>query len=184
MTGSAKQSIAPQGKYGLLRRVAPHKRLAFVAGNDGGGGPAELFEKDTAVPGEIDLAKLLRNMKPEMHDGVFVFCSIPADKEIPAELRPVHLFREREGTTLVLRREEADSAGLSHQFASRLITLTVHSSLEAVGFLAEITGRLAQAGISVNAVSAYYHDHLFVPDHRADEALDILQAMSRPDSAG
>ena len=135
------------------------------------------------MPGENNLATLLRNMKPEMHDGVFVFCSIPAAAEIPAALRPVHIFREREGTTLVVRREEAESAGLSHQFASRLITLTVHSSLEAVGFLAAITGRLAEAGISVNAVSAYYHDHLFVPDHRADEALQLLQNMSGPDPA-
>ena len=117
-----------------------------------------------------------------MHDGVFVFCSIPADKEVPATLRPVHLFREREGTTLVMRREEAESTGLPHQFASRLITLTVHSSLEAVGFMAAITGRLAEAGISVNAVSAYYHDHLFVPERRADEALQLLQEMSRPGS--
>jgi hypothetical protein len=135
------------------------------------------------MPGESNLATLLQNMKPEMHDGVFVFCSIPAAAEIPATLRPVCVFREREGTTLVVQREEADSAGLSHQFASRLITLTVHSSLEAVGFLAEITGRLAEARISVNAVSAYYHDHLFVPDHRADEALHLLQEMSKPDSA-
>ena len=129
------------------------------------------------MPGEQNLTTLLQNMKPEMLDGVFVFCSIPADKEIPAALRPVLTFREREGTTLVVRREEAESAGLSHQFASRLITLTVHSSLEAVGFLAAIAGRLAEAGISVNAVSAYYHDHLFVPDHRADEALHLLQDM-------
>ena len=135
------------------------------------------------MPGESNLAKLLQNMQPEMHDGVFVFCSIPADEEIPAALKPVQMFREREGTTLVVRREEAESAGLPHQFASRLITLTVHSSLEAVGFLAEITARLAEAGISVNAVSAYYHDHLFVPEHRADEALRHLQDMSRPDSA-
>src|SRR5206468_7870998 len=137
------------------------------------------FEKDKAMPGERDLAMLLRNMKPEIHEGVFVFCSIPAEKEIPAALRPVHMFREREGTTFVVRREEAESAGLSYQFASRLITLTVHSSLEAVGFLAAITGRLAEAGISVNAVSAFYHDHLFVPDDRADEALRHLQDMSR-----
>ncbi|MET3841242.1 ACT domain-containing protein [Bradyrhizobium sp. OAE829] len=134
------------------------------------------------MSGERDLATLLQNMKPEMHDGVFVFCSIPADKEIPATLRPVHLFREREGTTLVMRREEAASAGLPYQFASRLITLTVHSSLEAVGFLAAITGRLAEAGISVNAVSAYYHDHLFVPEHTADEALQLLQEISKPNS--
>ena len=136
--------------------------------------------KGYRVPGESNLAKLLRNMEPELHDGVFVFGSIPADNEIPAALRPVYLFREREGITLVVRREEAEGAGLSYQFASRLITLTVHSSLEAVGFLAEITGRLAEAGISVNAVSAYYHDHLFVPDHRADEALQLLQAMAGP----
>ena len=134
------------------------------------------------MPGERNLATLLRSMKPEMQDGVFVFCSVAADSEISATLRPVLTFREREGTTLVLRREEAESAGLSYQFASRLITLTVHSSLEAVGFLAEITGRLAEAGISVNAVSAYYHDHLFVPEHRAVEALRLLQDMSKPDA--
>ncbi|MDE5453057.1 ACT domain-containing protein [Bradyrhizobium sp. CSA112] len=131
------------------------------------------------MPGERDLKTLLQNMTPEMHEGVFVFCSISEDKEIPATLKPLHIFREREGTTFIVRREEAESAGLSYQFASRLITLTVHSSLEAVGFLAAVAGRLAEAGISVNAVSAFYHDHLFVPEHRADEALHHLQNMSR-----
>jgi hypothetical protein len=131
------------------------------------------------MPGERDLNTLLQTMKPEMHEGLFVFCSISEDKQIPAALRPVHVFREREGTTLVVRREEAENMGLSYQFASRLITLTVHSSLEAVGLLAAITGRLAEAGISVNAVSAFYHDHLFVQEHRADEALQLLQSMSK-----
>jgi hypothetical protein len=131
------------------------------------------------MPGERNLKTLLQNMKPEMHEGVFVFCSMSEDKEIPAALRPLHIFREREGTTLVVRREEAETAGLSYQFASRLITLTVHSSLEAVGFLAAITSRLAEVGISVNAVSAFYHDHLFVPEQRADEALRHLQGMSK-----
>src|SRR5215217_2749167 len=131
------------------------------------------------MPGEGNLRTLLQNMKPEMHEGVFVFCSISEDKEIPADLRPVHIFREREGTAFIIRREEAEAANLSYQFASRLITLTVHSSLEAVGFLAAITGRLAEAGISVNAVSAFYHDHLFVPDHRADDALQHLQDMTK-----
>jgi hypothetical protein len=131
------------------------------------------------MSGERDLNTLLQTMKPEMHEGLFVFCSISEEKEIPATLRPVHVFREREGTTLVVRREEAENMRLSYQFASRLITLTVHSSLEAVGLLAAITGRLAEAGISVNAVSAFYHDHLFVPERRADEALQLLQSMSK-----
>jgi uncharacterized protein len=129
------------------------------------------------MAGELDLGALLRNVRPEMHQGIFVFCTIAEGEEIPGAIRPLLAFREREGTTLVMRREEAERLGLRYQFASRLITLTVHSSLDAVGFLAAITARLAQAGISVNAVSAFYHDHLFVPDHRADEALRHLQSM-------
>jgi hypothetical protein len=138
-----------------------------------------LLKGHVAMPGERNLKTLLQNMKPEMHEGVFVFCSLSLDEEIPATLRPVHIFREREGTAFIVRREEAEAAGLPYQFASRLITLTVHSSLEAIGFLAAITGRLAEAGISVNAVSAFYHDHLFVPEHRAEEALHHLQNVSK-----
>jgi hypothetical protein len=136
------------------------------------------------VSGERNLKTLLKDMKPELQAGIFVFCTIPEDKEITitSAIRPVLMFREREGTTLVIRREEAESAELPYQFASRLITLTVHSALEAVGFLAAITARLAEAGISVNAVSAFYHDHLFVPEHRADEALSLLQNMSRSET--
>ena len=132
---------------------------------------------------ELDLQTLLTGMKPEMQPGIFVFCTISEGTEIPAATRPLLTFREREGTTLIIRREEAESLGLAYQFVSRQITLSVHSSLEAVGFLAAITRRLAEAGISVNAVSAFYHDHLFVPHDRADEALARLQDMMRkPDT--
>ncbi|WP_407169913.1 ACT domain-containing protein [Bradyrhizobium sp. ORS 111] len=133
------------------------------------------------MAGERNLETLLRDMKPEMQDGIFVFCTIAADADMPVGIRPVLTFRESEATTLVMRKDEAERAGLHHQFASRLLTLTVHSSLEAVGFLAAVSGRLAEAGISVNAVSAVYHDHLFVPEHRADEALALLQGMTGRD---
>ena len=131
------------------------------------------------MQGENDLRTLLKGMKPEMQEGVFVFCSLPEDREIPAAPAPLLIFREREGTTLILRREEAELAKLPCQFASRHITLTVHSSLEAVGFLAAITARLAEAGISVNAVSAFHHDHLFVPENKASEALRLLQELQQ-----
>lgn len=127
---------------------------------------------------ERDLAVLLRQMKPELQPGTFVFCTIAPDKRIPAALNPLLTFREQEGTTLVILREEAEAAGLRYAFASRLIALTVHSALDAVGFLAAIAARLAEAGISVNAVSAYHHDHLFVPAGRADEALMLLRDMA------
>ena len=136
------------------------------------------------MPGERDLPALLRTMRPELQAGVFVFCVLPNDTETSPSLSPLFSFREKEGTTWVVRREEAERAGLSCQFASRLITLAVHSALDAVGFLAAVTTRLAEAGISVNAVSAFHHDHLFVPEHRADEALQLLLEMSRGQASG
>ncbi|MET4295119.1 hypothetical protein ABIB06_006089 [Bradyrhizobium sp. LB8.2] len=131
------------------------------------------------MTGERDLDALLRHMKPEMRSEAFVFCTIPTDQPIPAMLSPLLTFREQEGMTLVIPREEAEAAGLSYAFASRLITLTVHSALDAVGFLAAITARLAAAGISVNAVSAFHHDHLFIPADRADDAMAVLQELSK-----
>ena len=130
------------------------------------------------MAGERDLGSLLRHMKPALQPGIFVFCTIPASESVPAALNPLLTFREQEGTTLVIAREEAEAAGLRYAFASRLITLTVHSALDAVGFLAAITARLADAGISVNAVSAFHHDHLFVPVDRANEAMALLQELS------
>jgi hypothetical protein len=130
------------------------------------------------MTGERDLDALLRDMKPEMRPGFFVFCTIATGEVVPAALSPLLIFREQEGTTLVLLREEAEAAGLRYAFPSRLITLTVHSALDAVGFLAAITAHLAEAGISVNAVSAFHHDHLFVPAHRADDAMAVLREMS------
>ncbi|OPY97274.1 ribonuclease H [Bradyrhizobium sacchari] len=126
------------------------------------------------MTGERDLDALLSNMKPELLDGIFVFCTVATSASIPATINPLLTFREREGTTLVVPHEQAEAAGLRYAFPSRLITLTVHSALDAVGFLAAITARLAEAGISVNAVSAFHHDHLFVPVDRADEAMALL----------
>ena len=45
-------------------------------------------------------------------------------------------------------------------FPSRLITLTIHSSLTAVGLTAAFTTALGDAGISCNVVAAFYHDHI------------------------
>lgn len=131
------------------------------------------------MAGERDLKALLRDMQPDLQDGIFVFCTLAPNECVPAEISPLLTFREQEGITLVMRRQEAERAELHYELASRLITLTVRSSLDAVGFLAAITARLAEAGISVNAVSAFYHDHLFVPADRADEAMGVLQAMSK-----
>jgi len=47
--------------------------------------------------------------------------------------------------------------------------------------LARVTTALAQGGMGVNPVSGFYHDHLFVPEDRAEDAMAILvQLASEP----
>ena len=126
---------------------------------------------------ERNLTTLLRSMRPTLRDGEYVFCALPHGVLAP-DVESVCAFREDEGLTIVVGRGEADTCGLPYESVFRWITLTVHSSLDAVGFLAEVTGALAAHGISTNAVSAYYHDHLFVPADRANEALALLRTLS------
>jgi hypothetical protein len=90
------------------------------------------------------------------------------------EVEPRGWFWEAEGITLILEREVAERAGLKFQGLWRMITLQVHSSLQAVGLLAAVTTKLASVGVSVNPVSAYYHDHLFVPAEKGELALKLL----------
>ena len=130
------------------------------------------------MTGETNLQALVAGMKPQLAPGVFVFVALPPGEDAPEGLDPVMLFQEREGRTLVLGEDEAKTAGLAGAFRCRKITLSVHSSLEAVGFLAAVTARLAAAGMGVNPVSAFFHDHLFVPAERAEEAMRILQEMA------
>ena len=130
------------------------------------------------MAGETDLKKLLASMTPHLLAGVHVFATLAPGTPMPEDLDPVMQFREREGMTLIVPEEQAKAAGLTGTFRCRMITLNIHSSLEAVGFLAAITTRLAAAGMGVNPVSAFYHDHLFVPAERAEEAIVILESLA------
>ena len=133
--------------------------------------------------GSTSLRELLRGMAPRLADEEYVFCTLPPEK-VPQPLVPLCTFQEDEGTSLVCRRGEADQWGLSYDGTYRLITLTVQSSLAAVGFLATVSAELAEAGIACNAVSAFHHDHLFVPDRDAGRALALLERLSRRDNPG
>ncbi|MCJ8307653.1 MAG: ACT domain-containing protein [Rhizobiaceae bacterium] len=129
------------------------------------------------MTGELNIDVLLKSLKAELVDGVYVFVTL-ADDAIPPNLTPRMMFREAEGTTLILEQEQADAAGIDYAFPCRMITLDVHSSLEAVGFMARIATELAKAGMGVNPVAGFYHDHLFVPEGREQNALEILAKLA------
>lgn len=123
--------------------------------------------------GETNLTALLQTMKPVLNTGDYVFCSVADASLIPAD-EIILLFKEQEGTTLIIKKETADAAGLAYTFVAVWITLTVHSSLEAVGLTAAFSSALAKEGISCNVVAAFYHDHIFVDKKDAEKAMKVL----------
>ena len=126
---------------------------------------------------EKDLQKLLKEMKPVLNSGEYVFVSVANFDKI---LRTDTLFefKETEGITLVLEKNKADSLQLSYSFISSWITLKIHSSLEAVGLTAAFSTALTKENISCNVVAGFYHDHIFVDTKDAEKALTVLKNLS------
>jgi hypothetical protein len=131
------------------------------------------------MSGETDLTTLLRSMEPQLWEGPFIFCSLEPAAYESLELSPLGMFREREGVTIIVDQQQADQAHLPYTDLWSCITLNIHSALTAVGFIAVISSKLAAAGLSVNPVSAYYHDHLFVLWAERERALGLLHEFNR-----
>jgi hypothetical protein len=125
-----------------------------------------------ASAGETDLQRLLAGLAPALAPRPRAIRSLATNVAPPADA--IMLFREDEGTTAVI---EIDDAG-SHEPRWAQITLRIHSSLEAVGMMAAIAAALAARGIPCNAVSAYFHDHVFVPWARREDALAALADLA------
>jgi uncharacterized protein len=130
------------------------------------------------MSGISDINTLLKSMSPKLREGTYVFITLPKEDFEQLNVNPMLVFEEEEDTTLIITKEEADSNKLPYEATWSLITLSIHSDLEAVGFLAAISNKLAEARISVNVISAYYHDHLFVPVDKTELAMEVLAKLS------
>ena len=98
---------------------------------------------------------------------------------------PLHLddaimvLKEEEGTTIIIRKEVADQYTIPYTYISAWITISIHSSLDAVGLTAAFSSALSKEGISCNVVAAYYHDHIFVPYHDVIKAMEVLNRFGQ-----
>lgn len=127
--------------------------------------------------GETDLKELLKTLRPLHNTGDFVYCMVNDLTKIdPSEV--IMLFREEEGNTIIIKKELADRLEFPYSFTAAWITLTVHSSLTAIGLTAAFSKALSDKGISCNVVAAYYHDHIFVDKKDAGQAMKILAGLS------
>ncbi len=114
-------------------------------------------------------------MSPFMDSEEYIFCTVEGDLSSYLHLNPIGSFVEEEGLTLILPLNSAINAQMNYESIFKKITLSVHSSLDAVGLTAAVAEKLASLNISANVVAAYFHDHIFVPKDKAEAALRALQ---------
>ena len=119
-------------------------------------------------------------MEPVLDERDFVFCSFPTlDWDQMRELNPIGIFHEKEGVTFILDTKNAVDKKIDYLSVYRLITLNVHSSLDAVGLTAAFSAKLAEKNISANVVAGYFHDHIFVPEEKAEQALEAILELQK-----
>jgi uncharacterized protein len=129
------------------------------------------------MAGILDINELLKSMQPELKSGEYIFCCLAGPLSDYVHLNPLASYLEQEGLTLILPVETADTAGITYEGKYRLITLNVHSSLEAVGLTAAVSAKLTEHHISANVVAAFYHDHIFVQTDKAEAAMNALSEI-------
>lgn len=127
--------------------------------------------------GEAALARLLATLEPRLDDVGYEFTTSGRRPSEPEIDRATAVVREEEGWTVV---RPAEGAGAD---VWARIVLTVHSDLAAVGLLAAVTVRLAEEGIPVNAMAGWFHDHLYVPWPRRNDAMAALVGLQRDAAA-
>ncbi|MEW2157937.1 ACT domain-containing protein [Streptomyces sp. NPDC007189] len=132
------------------------------------------------MTGETDLQTLLRDLRPELNPGRYVFTM--AEGGVPSGVTPVVTVAEQEGLTLVVPQAEADAAGMAYDYVAGWITLRVHSAPAAVGLTAVVSRALADAHLSCNVVAGFHHDHLFVPYEDAEHAVEVLRRLAQGSS--
>ena len=129
------------------------------------------------MSGEKDLNALLSSLDPVLANQSYAFCTYNGKVQDIVEYNPFAFVCEEEGITLIVEEEKAKEKYLIYEGPFGCITLNVHSSLYAVGLTAIITTELAKHNISVNVIAGYYHDHVFVEEDKAEEALGILKSL-------
>lgn len=108
--------------------------------------------------------------------------SFPPDFTPPALDGFSVVIRAEDETTVVCSETSLDALGapLRMERGWRRITFAGPLPWELVGFLADVAGRLASAGIPLAAMAGFTTDHVLVRAAHADLAVEVLRGNAPP----
>ncbi|MEJ7861454.1 MAG: ACT domain-containing protein [Pyrinomonadaceae bacterium] len=132
--------------------------------------------------------ELLKNAKVEVAPETFFLVSLPHNNWLkllenpelsPRMTAPFMIFRDKWEVTLLL--DDIDFGTIRYAIRDakiqgnfRLLTFDIELDFAVVGFLAEFSRILAEANISVVALSAFSRDHILINQQDLAKALKIL----------
>lgn len=121
-----------------------------------------------------DLRQMIRGMEP-------VLAAEPYGFEVSAVPVPgaFATIAEAEGMTVIAPVAVLEAAGMVVADHWARISLTLHSSLHAVGLTAAFARVLTDHAISANVVAGCHHDHILVAWADRARAIAALRALSR-----
>lgn len=129
------------------------------------------------------LEEALRSMRWSLEPSRFLLIGFPGrptpqDLEVLVGCRPAQLVLEPAETTLLV--EEGAARGLVERHPRarverglRWIRFEAEMDWQLTGFLALVSGRLAEAGVPLGVVCSFGYDHLFV----AEEHLPVVRRV-------
>ncbi|MEE8355476.1 MAG: ACT domain-containing protein [Candidatus Bathyarchaeia archaeon] len=137
---------------------------------------------------EAKIRKLLAETVIILHPDSFTIVSIERSEEDKARSIVAHLDTFSSVTfdvaevSLVVKAE--DWAALRDRFGEyreegpyRLITFDIVLDLSIVGFMAVVSRRLADEGVSIYALSTYLRDHILVKEGDCGKAVETLRGL-------
>lgn len=136
----------------------------------------------------MDIRELLRTTRVEIAPETFFLVGLRHEDWFkllenpelsPRMSAPFMIFKDRFETTLLL--DEIDFETVRHAVRDakvekgfRLLTFDIELDFSVVGFLAFVAKILAEAGVSIVALSAFSRDHLLVKQTDLAKALKVL----------
>lgn len=137
---------------------------------------------------EVDSTELLRRARVEVAPATFYLVGLrhedwarllESPELSPRASAPFMFLKDEHEVTLLL--DEVDWRTMRHAVRDarieggfRLLTFDIELDWKTVGFLARVTQILAEAGISVGALSSFSRDHLLIKQDDLGAALRVL----------
>jgi len=123
-----------------------------------------------------DLQEVIRQSSFEVQKGRFVYAKV---KTVPDLGKHFMISRDKDEITVVTEEKNLSELDLIEKNKDfyKLISLNVSVPFYSVGFLATVSGAIAQAGMNILIVSTYSKDYILVREDKLQKAEEVLLSL-------